>query len=133
MKTKETMIAVGVVRNDCNIVLTSHLLGDSTEGRALARLVARQQLLTMKLPLLNGISGVGFGHKDHYPREVRVYRIAITREEGLINLPKSKFKMIWYVTLLSPWLCVYRNHQGRSTKAPKSWNMEQPRTPKETL
>ena len=133
---KEYMIATGVVDNQCGVYLTSHLMGNSTEGRALARLTARKQLLNMKLPLLNGMSGVGFGHKDHYPRTVRVYKIQIVRTpSGTVSLNKSPVKMIWYVTLLSPWLCVYRNHQGRSVKAPKSWNMEQPRTTptKETL
>ena len=134
MKEQEHMIACGVVNNDCHVYLTSHLMGNSTEGRALARLTARKQCLTMKLPLLNGMSGVGFGHKDHYPRTVRVYKIQIVRNpSGSVSLNKSPVKMIWCVTLLSPWLCVYRNHQGRSVKAPKCWNMEQPRTTKETL
>ena len=132
--TKEFMVATGVVDNQCGVYLTSHLMGNSTEGRALARLTARKQCLTMKLPLLNGMSGVGFGHEDHYPRTVGMYKSEIIRTpSGTVNLNKSPVKMIWYVTLLSPWVCVYRNHQGRSTKAPKSWNMEQPRTTKETL
>ena len=131
---REYAIATGVVDDQNNILLTSHLMGDSTEGRALARLTARKQLLTMKLPCLNGMARVGFGYEGHYPRTVRVYRITIKREEGLINLNKSPCKMIWHVMMLAPNMCVYRNQKWRTFKAPKSWKMVETRTPtKETL
>jgi len=132
---KEYMIATGVVDDQCGVYLTSHLMGNSTEGRALARLTARKQLLNMKLPLLNGMSRVGFGYEGHYPRTVRVYKIEIVRTpSGTINLNKSPVKMIWHISLLSPHHCFYRNKNWKTMIAPKSWGMVLPRTPtKETL
>ena len=133
---KEYAIATGVVQNDCGIVLTSHLLGNTAEGRALARLTARKQCLTMKLPALNGLARPGFGYEGHYPRTVRVYRITIVRENGFINLNKSPCQMIWHVSLMSPWHCAYKSRYGKTAKAPKKWNMTLPRptpTTKETL